>query len=124
MKIIGFMISMHKPKICQAFYLQVSLIDMESPSLLYQKLIESELSTGVISVWFESCILHGFEKNILAVATKDSSILALDSDTGNTLSTSMIHPKKPSKALFMQILGNHSFCLPKIFMLTLRRINK
>ncbi|RVW85722.1 Syntaxin-binding protein 5 [Vitis vinifera] len=85
----------------------VSLIDMESPSLLYQKLIESELSTGVISVWFETCILHGFEKNILAVATKDSSILALDSDTGNTLSTSMIHPKKPSKALFMQILDGH-----------------
>ncbi|XP_034683738.1 uncharacterized protein LOC117913008 isoform X1 [Vitis riparia] len=85
----------------------VSLIDMESPSLLYQKLIESELSTGVISVRLETCILHGFEKNILAVATKDSSILALDSDTGNTLSTSMIHPKKPSKALFMQILDGH-----------------
>ncbi|RVW32909.1 hypothetical protein CK203_088042 [Vitis vinifera] len=92
----------------------VSLIDMESPSLLYQKLIESELSTGVISVWFESCILHGFEKNILAVATKDSSILALDSDTGNTLSTSMIHPKKPSKALFMQILAAYVYSLTHV----------
>lgn len=91
------------------------MIDMEGPSLLYEKHIGSELSTGVISVRFEPCILHGFEKNVLAIATKDSSVLALDSDTGNTLSTSMIHPKKPSKALFMQILGNHAFGLPKIF---------
>ena len=29
------------------------------------------------------------------------SVLALDSDTGNTLSTASVHPKKASKALFM-----------------------
>lgn len=79
---------------------------MEGPSLLYQKHIGSELSSGVISVRFGTCILHGFEKNVFVVATKDSSVLALDSDTGNTLSSSMIHPKKPSKALLMQILGS------------------
>ena len=39
------------------------------------------------------------------VGTKDSSVLALDSDTGNLLTTSRVHPKKPSKALFMQTLG-------------------
>lgn len=38
------------------------------------------------------------------ISTKDSSILALDGETGNTLSASMVHPKKPSRALFMQIL--------------------
>ncbi|KAJ1403849.1 WD40/YVTN repeat-like-containing domain superfamily [Sesbania bispinosa] len=53
---------------------------------------------------FITCSLHGFEKNILAVGTKDSSVLALDSETGNTLSTGAIQPKKPSKALFMQVL--------------------
>ncbi|KAK9285876.1 hypothetical protein L1049_025077 [Liquidambar formosana] len=82
----------------------VSLIDIEGSTVLYQKRIASELCVGIISVQFETCSLHGFEKNVLAVATKDSSVLALDSDTGNTLSTSMVQPKKPSKALFMQIL--------------------
>ena len=78
---------------------------MDGPSLLYQKHIASEISTGIISLQFLTCSLHGFEKNILAVGTKDSSVLALDSETGNTLSTETVHPKKPSKALFMQVLG-------------------
>ena len=85
--------------------LQVSVINMDGPSLLYQKHIASEISTGIISLQFITCSLHGFEKNILAVGTKDSSVLALDSETGNTLSTETVHPKKPSKALFMQVLG-------------------
>ncbi|XP_057994797.1 uncharacterized protein LOC110660741 isoform X3 [Hevea brasiliensis] len=83
----------------------VSLIDVEGPTLLYQKHIASEISTGIISLQFETCNLHGFEKNALVVATKDSSVLAVDVNTGNMLSTSTVHPKKPSKALFMQILG-------------------
>ncbi|KAL7231198.1 hypothetical protein ACSBR2_009461 [Camellia fascicularis] len=82
----------------------VSLIDMEGPTLLYQKHIASELCTGIISLQFETCSIHGFEKNILVVATKDSSVLAVESDTGNTLSSALVHPKKPSRALFMQIL--------------------
>ncbi|KAJ7944051.1 Transducin/WD40 repeat protein [Quillaja saponaria] len=82
----------------------VSVIDIEESTVLYQKLVASEICTGIISLQFQTCSLHGFEKNILAVATKDSSVLALDSDTGNTVSTSTVHPKKPSKALFMQIL--------------------
>ncbi|GMP26941.1 hypothetical protein CsSME_00003162 [Camellia sinensis var. sinensis] len=82
----------------------VSLIDMEGPILLYQKHIASELCTGIISLQFETCSIHGFEKNILVVATKDSSVLAVESDTGNTLSSALVHPKKPSRALYMQIL--------------------
>ncbi|KAA8547593.1 hypothetical protein F0562_004022 [Nyssa sinensis] len=85
----------------------VSLIDIEGPNLLYQKHIASELCTGVISVQFETCSFHGFDKNVLVVATKDSSVLALESDTGNTISSSMVCPKKPSRALFMQILEGH-----------------
>ncbi|XP_048230318.1 uncharacterized protein LOC8281313 isoform X2 [Ricinus communis] len=82
----------------------VSLIDIKGPTLLYQQHIASEISTGITSLQFDTCNLHGFEKNVLVVATKDSSVLAVDVDTGNTLSTSTVQPKKPSKALFMQIL--------------------
>ncbi|GLT54912.1 hypothetical protein SLA2020_280700 [Shorea laevis] len=85
----------------------VSVIDMEGPTLLYQNHIASEIRTGVISLQFQTCRLHGFEKNVLVVATMDSSVLALDSDTGNTLNTNRVRPKKPSKALFMQILDGH-----------------
>lgn len=87
------------------FSIQVSVIDIEGPTLLYQKHFASELCTGIISLQFQTCNLHGFEKNVIAVATKDSSVLAIDSDTGNTLSTSIVHPKKPSRALFMHVLG-------------------
>ncbi|KAI8536802.1 hypothetical protein RHMOL_Rhmol10G0285300 [Rhododendron molle] len=82
----------------------VSLIDMEGPTVLYQKHFASELCTGVISMQFETCSFHGFEKNVIVVATKDSSVLAIESDTGNTLGSGLVGPTKPSKALFMQVL--------------------
>ncbi|KAL8134157.1 uncharacterized protein LOC141712819 isoform X4 [Apium graveolens] len=97
----------------------VSVIDLEGPTLLYEKHIASELSTDVISLQFATCSLHGFEKNILAVATNDSSISALESDTGKALSSGNIHPTKPSRALFMHILdgqdtsGNEGLNLSK-----------
>ncbi|KAL5752322.1 hypothetical protein ACOSQ2_022829 [Xanthoceras sorbifolium] len=82
----------------------ITLVDVEGPTVLYEKHIASEICTGIISLQFETCNFHGFEKNVLVVATKDSSVLALDSDTGNTMSTNTVHPKKPSRALFMQVL--------------------
>ncbi|KAK4261998.1 hypothetical protein QN277_027615 [Acacia crassicarpa] len=82
----------------------VSVIDMNGSTLLYQRQITSEISTGIISLQFRPCSLQGFKKNVLAVGTKDSSVLALDSDTGNQMSTDTIHPKKPSRALLMQVL--------------------
>lgn len=82
----------------------VSVFDIEGSNLIYQKRIASEISTGIISLQFKSCNLQGFAKNVLTIATKDSSILALNDETGNTLSASMVRPKKPSRALFMQIL--------------------
>ncbi|XAR58059.1 hypothetical protein NMG60_11026416 [Bertholletia excelsa] len=86
----------------------VSLIDIEGPTILYQKHIASELCTGVISLQFDSCSFHGFEKNVLVVASKDSSVLAIERDTGNTIADGLVRPKKPSRALFMQILdGQH-----------------
>lgn len=56
---------------------------------------------------FETCTFHGFEKKLIVAATKDSSVVALDRDTGNMLSTKLVHPKKPSRSLYMQILGNY-----------------
>ncbi|XP_022923426.1 uncharacterized protein LOC111431125 [Cucurbita moschata] len=82
----------------------VSVFDIQGSSLIYQKRVASEISTGIISLQFESCNLQGFEKNVLTIATVDSSILAVDGETGKTLSASMVHPKKPSRALFMQVL--------------------
>ncbi|GAB2259775.1 hypothetical protein Droror1_Dr00010630 [Drosera rotundifolia] len=82
----------------------VSLIDIEGHELIFQKNIPSELSSAIISLQFGTCSLRGFDKKVLVVATVDSSILALDGDSGDTLSGSFVHPKKPSKGLFMQIL--------------------
>lgn len=82
----------------------ITLLDIEGPTKLYEKHIASEICTGIISLQFETCNFHGFEKNILVVATKDSSVLALDNDNGNTLSTNAVHPKKPFRALFLQVL--------------------
>ncbi|XP_062102768.1 uncharacterized protein LOC133812938 isoform X2 [Humulus lupulus] len=87
----------------------VSVIDIEGPIVLYRQHIESEIITGIISLQFQTCSLHGFEKNVLAVGTKDSSVLALDSDTGNRLSASTVRPKKPYKALFMHIFDGQGF---------------
>nr|GMC65920.1 uncharacterized protein LOC109167710 isoform X1 [Ipomoea batatas] len=86
----------------------VSLIDIESLSVLYERHIATELCTGIISSQFETCSLHGFEKNVIVLATRDSSVLALEGETGNILSPSMVHPKKPSRALFMQIIEENS----------------
>ncbi|XP_010432265.1 PREDICTED: uncharacterized protein LOC104716576 isoform X2 [Camelina sativa] len=82
----------------------VSLADIEEATVLYSKHIASDICPGIISLQFESCIVQGFEKNVLVVAMRDSSVFALDSDTGNMIGTNMIKPKKPFKALFMQIL--------------------
>ncbi|XVF18147.1 hypothetical protein REPUB_Repub10bG0187200 [Reevesia pubescens] len=82
----------------------VSLVDTEGPTIIFQSHIASDICLGIISMQFKTCSLQNFEKNVLVVATKDSSVLAFDTDTGNMLSTSMVRPKKPSRALFMQIL--------------------
>jgi hypothetical protein len=85
--------------------LQVSVFNLDGLTLSYQKHIASEIASGITSLQFLTCSLHGFDKNILAVGTKDSSVLALDNETGNTMSTGTVQPKKPSKALFVQVFG-------------------
>ncbi|KAL3630160.1 hypothetical protein CASFOL_023144 [Castilleja foliolosa] len=85
----------------------VSLIDPEGPSVLYQTQITSEFCTGIISMHFETCSLNGFEKNVIIVATKDSSFVTLERNTGNTLSSGVVRPNKPSVALFTCIMDGH-----------------
>ncbi|KAK9670711.1 hypothetical protein RND81_13G219800 [Saponaria officinalis] len=85
----------------------ISLIDVEGPSVLYHKQIETVLSEDIMSLEFDCVDFHGLQKNILVVATRDSSVLALDADTGNTLSSSVVHPKKSSRALLMKILDTN-----------------
>nr|XP_043631084.1 uncharacterized protein LOC122602544 isoform X2 [Erigeron canadensis] len=84
----------------------VSVIYTGGPTVLYEKHIASELSTAIISLQFGMCSLHGFEKSVLVVATKDSSAWALESETGNILNTAAVHPKKPSKALLIHMLDD------------------
>ncbi|XP_019172350.1 PREDICTED: uncharacterized protein LOC109167711 [Ipomoea nil] len=77
----------------------VSLIDFEGLSLRYERSIGNKHCTC------PDIISSQFEKNVLVVATRDSSVLALDGETGNILSPSIVHPTKTSRALFMQIIG-------------------
>ncbi|CAI9265636.1 unnamed protein product [Lactuca saligna] len=82
----------------------VSVIDIGGATVLYERRIASEISTAVISLQFGMCSLHGFEKSVLMAATKDSSAWALECETGNILNNGSVHPKKPSKALLIQML--------------------
>ncbi|KAJ0967773.1 hypothetical protein J5N97_024690 [Dioscorea zingiberensis] len=87
----------------------VSMIDMDGITILYQKQFSSQAYMGVNSLQFEKCSQYIYQKNALLVGMEDSSVLVLDVDTGNILSPGAIHPKKPSKALLMQILAwNHA----------------
>lgn len=83
----------------------MSLIDPDGPSVMYEKHIASEFCSGNVSIHFETCSFHGFEKNAVIVATKDSSVVTLERDTGTTLSTGVVGPSKPAKALLTRVLG-------------------
>lgn len=89
----------------------VYLFEMEGATMLYQKQFPSQLHTGIISLQFESCNHNGFAKNILFIGIQDSSVLAIEEDTGNELNASAVRTNKPSIALSMQILeSNLLFC--------------
>ncbi|KAL5706115.1 hypothetical protein ACHQM5_024323 [Ranunculus cassubicifolius] len=82
----------------------VYVIDIEAATIVFQSNVTSEVCNDITSLQFETCAFHGFEKHVLLVGTKDSSVLALESDTGNTLSETAVSPKKHAKSLFMQII--------------------
>ncbi|KAL4186448.1 hypothetical protein AMTRI_Chr09g33920 [Amborella trichopoda] len=85
----------------------VSLIDMEGPTLLSQKCFSSESSTSILALQMRKYDLCGSQKEVLFVALEDASIFALDSDTGGVLSVNGIRPSKPTRAVYMSILGRH-----------------
>ncbi|XP_078162449.1 transducin/WD40 repeat-like superfamily protein [Carex rostrata] len=82
----------------------VVLVHIEEASIVYQKQIQGQVASGIISMQFKKFVLEGFEKNLLLVATEDSSILAIEEETGNALSPNIVHTKNPSRALLMQII--------------------
>jgi hypothetical protein len=83
----------------------VALIHIEEASIVYQKQIQGLAASGINSMQFVKFVLEGFEKNILLVATEDSSILAIEEDTGNGLSPNTVQTKNPSRSLLMHVLG-------------------
>lgn len=90
------------------FYLsafQVFVIDIKGASILYQKQFPTQIYTGTISLLFENCNHNGYLKNVLLIATEESSIIAVEEDTGNDLNSNGLHTKKPYRCLMMQILG-------------------
>ncbi|XP_020676205.1 uncharacterized protein LOC110095132 isoform X2 [Dendrobium catenatum] len=82
----------------------VYVFDIKGASILYQKQFPTQIYTGTISLQFENCNHNGYIKNVLLIATEDSSVIAVEADTGNDLSSNGIHTKKPSRCLLMQIL--------------------
>lgn len=92
--------------ICRVF--QVSVIQLEETTVLYQKQISSQLNSGITSLHFGSSAQNGIVKKILLVGTEDSSILPLEKDSGNLLIAKPLQPKKPSKALLLRVLGMYS----------------
>ncbi|KAJ4746628.1 Transducin/WD40 repeat-like superfamily protein [Rhynchospora pubera] len=82
----------------------VVLVHIEEASILYQKQMQGQVASGIISMQFEKFVLEGFEKNVLLVATEDSSILAIEEDTGIAISPNTVHTKNPSRALLMHVL--------------------
>ncbi|XP_020578032.1 uncharacterized protein LOC110023121 [Phalaenopsis equestris] len=82
----------------------VFVVDTKGGSILYQKQFPTQIYTGTIALQFESCNHNGYLKNVLLIATEDSSVIAIEEDTGNDMNDSGIHPKKPSRCLLMHIL--------------------
>jgi hypothetical protein len=86
------------------FYMQVSLIDTKSCTLLSFKGYFSGFSSSITSLRFEKSVFPGSGKSVLFVAARDASVIAIDGDTGHCLSPSIVKPKQPSTAIFMHVL--------------------
>lgn len=82
----------------------VFVIDIKGTSILYQKQFPTEIYSGTISLQFENCNHNGYVKNALLIATEDSSVIAVEGDTGNDLNNNGVHTKKPARCLLMQTL--------------------
>ncbi|KAF5177227.1 Transducin/WD40 repeat-like superfamily protein, partial [Thalictrum thalictroides] len=52
----------------------VSVIETEGPTVLFQHRTTIEVCNSIMSVHFETCSFHGFEKKVLLVGMKDSSV--------------------------------------------------
>ncbi|CAL9101764.1 unnamed protein product [Musa acuminata var. zebrina] len=82
----------------------VSVIQMEGTTILYQKQIPGQVYSGIMSLQFVNHGQNGSENSILLVGMEDSSVLALEEDSGHALSANPVKTKKTCKALLMHIL--------------------
>lgn len=82
----------------------VSLIDTKSCTLISFKGCFSGFSSSVTSLRFGNSVFPGSGKSVLFVAARDASLIAIDGDTGHSLSPSIVKPKQPSTAIFMHVL--------------------
>lgn len=88
--------------------LQVSVVEI-GMNILYTKYFPSDTHQGIASMHFEQVFLKGSEYNTLLIASKDTTIYALDASTGLVMTTSPFCAKNPSPCLLMQTLGDSSF---------------
>lgn len=84
---------------------QVSVINIEDATILYQKQFECRLSGGIASLQFEIYSHNGYDKDILIAAMEDSSIFIIEEENGKLLNPNPVQTDKPSKALLLQMLG-------------------
>ncbi|XP_057822852.2 uncharacterized protein LOC131035216 isoform X2 [Cryptomeria japonica] len=82
----------------------VSVIDTKSCTVLSHKSYFSGSSPSICALQFENCILHSSTTLILFVAARDASVIALNGETGDCLTSSILRPKNPSTAIFMHVL--------------------
>nr|CAB3487948.1 unnamed protein product [Digitaria exilis] len=83
---------------------QVSVINVEDATVLYQKQFECRISGGIASLQFEIYSHNGYDKDILIIAMEDSSMFILEEETGKLLNPNPVQTDKPSKALLLQML--------------------
>ena len=97
---------------------QVSVINIEDATILYQKQFECRLSGGIASLQFEIYGHNGYDKDILIIAMEDSSIFILEEETGKLLNPNPVQTDKPSKALLLQMMGElYGLACNRIFLL-------
>eukprot|EP01018_Ginkgo_biloba_P016356 Gb_40665 [translate_table: standard] len=82
----------------------VSLIDLKSCTTLSVRRYFNGFSSSINSLQFERSF-PGSKRAVLFVAARDASVVALNGDSGDSLSPFILRPKKPSTAIFMHVLG-------------------
>ena len=90
---------------CLKSCFQVSVIKIDDATILYQKQLECRVPGGISSLQFELYSHNGYDKDLLIVGMKDSSVSIFEEETGKLLNPNPVQTNRPSKALLLQTLG-------------------